>query len=647
VEHEIAKELRLASAGLAVGGVAFFFFPWSLPLRALGVLFVAPTMFRIAKSAYRHLRRERRVSADVLSTVLLVGSLGGGYWFALNVGGAFFVLVRWLAVKSESHAKDGIIDLFGQHNRTAWVAVDGVEVEIPLEQVRIGDLITVHGGQTIPTDGIVVEGSASVDQHMLTGESQPVDRGPGDSTLAATVVRAGRLVIRVERAGEETTAAQIAHILTDTSNYTASLVSRADAFNDKMAPPFLMLSAVSLPFIGLGSALAIMQATPGYRMVLFAPLSMLSYLHLAAEEGVLIKDGRALESLLGVDTVLFDKTGTLTTDQPHVCNVLACEGFTRETLLTLAAGAEAKQSHPIARAILEEAASLGIQPPAIDETGYEAGFGIQAKLNGCEVLVGSRRFMDQHGIEIPETVRTAEIAAHDRGNSVVLVAVDRRPGGAIELEPTIRPEAAAIVSQLRRRGLRMVVVSGDREEPTRHLAKTLRMDGHFAEVLPGDKANLVKGLQAQGRKVCFVGDGINDSIALKNANVSVSLSGATTIAVDTAQIVLMEGNLAQLPRVFELAADFAGNMRINFLASTLPCVFIIGGALFFGLGLLPSMVIYQVSVPFALFNTVRPLLRKKRPEEEPAPALGPAAFPVYPDVVGVPAGIEGSQESAN
>ena len=166
-------------------------------------------------------------------------------------------------------------------------------------------------------------------------------------------------------------------------------------------------------------------------------------------------------------------------------------------------------------------------------------------------------------------------------------------------------------------------MSGDREAPTFHLAKTLRMDGHFAEVLPGDKANLVKGLQAQGRKVCFVGDGINDSIALKSANVSVSLRGATTIAVDTAQLVLMEGNLVQLPRVFELADDFAGNMRVNFLASTLPCVFILGGALFFGLGLLPSLIIYQVSVPFALFNTVRPLLQKSRSGEDPAPTLGP------------------------
>jgi Cu2+-exporting ATPase len=620
-EEEMAKELKRVTVGLAVVGTGFVFFPYFYPLQALGVLAVVPTMFQIARSAYGHLRREGRVSADVLSTVFIAGSLAGGYLFALTVGGEFFVLVRWLAVKSEAHSKEGIIDLFGQHNRTAWVDVDGVEVEIPLERVQAGDLITVHGGQTIPTDGKVVEGHASVDRHMLTGESQPVDQGPGDSALAATVVRAGRLVIRVEQAGDETTAARIARMLTDTSDFTAALASRADAFNDKMALPFIVLSAASLPFIGLGSALAVLQATPGYRMVLFGPLSMLSYLHVAAEQGILIKDGRALESLRDVDTVVFDKTGTLTADQPHVCNVLPCAGFTRETVLTLAAGAEAKQTHPIARAILEEAAALGIQPPEIDEAGYEVGFGIEARMNGSIVLVGSKRFMDLRGIEIPGTIQAAEIQAHDRGNSLALVAVDQRLGGAIELEPTIRPEATAIVTQLRTRGLRMMVVSGDREAPTRHLAEALRLDGHFAEVLPGDKANLVKGLQAQGRKVCFVGDGINDSIALKSANVSVSLSGATTIAIDTAQIVLMEGNLVQLPHVFELATEFAGNMQINFLAATLPCVFILGGALFFGLGLLPSILLYQVSVPFALYNTVRPLLWKRGFAEDAAPSL--------------------------
>ncbi len=610
-EAEIAKDLQRVTLGLAIGTVGVLV-PSLFLLQVVGALAVVPTVIQISTSAYRRLRDEGRITGDALSTVFVAASVVGGFFYALSLGGEFIILVRWLAVKSESHSKRGIIDLFGQHTRTAWVEVNGMEVEIPLEQVKVGDLITVQGGQTIPTDGVVVKGHASVDKHMLTGEAQPVDQGPGDSVLAATVVRSGRLVIRVEKAGEDTTAAQVARMLTNTADYTSSLASRAGAFNDRMALPFIALSAASLPFIGLSSALAVLQATPGYRMVFIGPLAMLSHLHVAAEHGILIKDGRALESVRDIDTVVFDKTGTLTTDQPHVCRILPCDGFTKETILTLAAAAEAKQSHPIARAIVTEAEARGIELPVIDAAGVEVGLGISAMIDGSRVLVGSKRFMELNAVTIPPPIQQAEEVAHEKGNSLVLVAVDDRLGGGIELEPTIRPEAHAVIAQLRALGLRMLVMSGDREAPTRHLARALRLDGHFAEVLPGDKANMVKRLQAQGRKVCFVGDGINDSIALKSANVSVSLSGATTIAVDTAQIVLMEGNLTQLPQVFEIGADFAANMRVNFLASTLPCLFILGGALFLGLGLLPSIVIYQVTVPFAMYNTLRPLLQDKR-----------------------------------
>jgi Cu2+-exporting ATPase len=192
-----------------------------------------------------------------------------------------------------------------------------------------------------------------------------------------------------------------------------------------------------------------------------------------------------------------------------------------------------------------------------------------------------------------------------------MVSVDGALAGALVLQPTLRPEAETIVRQLRTRGLQLYIISGDHEAPTQRLADHLSMDGYFAEVLPEDKADLVRQLQAEGRKVCFVGDGINDSIALKTANVSISLHGATTIAIDTAQIVMMEGNLAQLPAIFTLADEFAANMRVNFLAATLPSALILGGALFLGWGLTTSILLYQVSVPFALYNTVRPLLLQK------------------------------------
>ena len=606
-EAQTFAELKQVSIGVGLAVTGLFFYP----LQIISMIVLFPIMSGTFKTAYRHLVHERRASADVLNAIFLAATLAGGFLFALSIGGWFVVLVKWLAIKTEDHAKHGIIDLFGQQIRSVWMLVDGVEVEVPVEQVQTGDLIIIYAGQMAPMDGAIVQGHASIDQHMLTGEAQPAEKGPGDRVLAATIVLAGRIVVQVEKAGDETTAAQIGRILTDTSDFKESLVARATIFNDSIALPFILASGLLMPFLGVERALGVLMSTPGYRMVLYGPLSMLSYLHLAAQQGILIKDGRSLELLDEVDTVVFDKTGTLTLDQPYVSAIHTWAGFTEERVLAYAAAAEAPQSHPVASAILQAAAALGIITEAVDAAEYEIGYGIQARLGGHTVRVGSRRFMSMHAIPIPSAAEILQEDVHNAGHSMVMVSVDRTLVGAIVLQPTLRPEAETIVRQLRARGLQLYIISGDHEAPTQQLADQLGVDGYFAQILPKDKADLVRQLQAEGRKVCFVGDGINDSIALKTANVSISLHGAATIAIDTAQIVLMKGNLAQLPAIFTLADEFVANMRVNFLAATLPCVVIIGGALFLGWGLTTNLVLYQISVPFALYNTVRPLLHQK------------------------------------
>jgi len=548
---------------------------------------------------------------DVLTAILLSGMIANGFLLSLLIGGWFVVLVRWLAIKTEDHSKQGIIDLFGQQLRSVWLVVDDVEVEVPVEEVQAGDHVVIHAGQMIPMDGLILAGHASIDQHMLTGEAQPAEKEPGDRVLAATLVLAGRIVVRVEKTGDETTAAQIGRILTDTRDFKESLVTRATTFNDRIALPCIALSGLALPFLGIEGALSVLMSTPGHRMVFYGPLSMLSYLHLAAQHGILIKDGRSLELLEDVDTVVFDKTGTLTLDQPHVYKLYACTGFTEETVLAYAAAAEAKQSHPIARAILQAAAAHGIQPVGVEASQYEIGYGIQVQIDGCTVRVGSRRFMEMYAIPIAPDLETLYEELHHAGHSLVMVSVGAVLAGAIVLQPTLRPEAETVIRQLRAQGLQLYILSGDHEAPTRRLADHLKMDGYFAEVLPEEKADRIKHLQAQGRKVCFVGDGINDSIALKTAYVSISLHGATTIAIDTAQIVLMKNSLAQLPLVFTLANEFSANMRLNFLAALFPGALILAGTIFLGWGLTVNTLLYQISVPFALYNTMRPLLQQK------------------------------------
>ena len=608
VERKAFAQLKVATVGVALTTVGIFYFP----LQIVGVACLLPTMAGVFADAFRHLIREWRVSGEVFSAVFLLGTLVGGFFLSLSVGGWFVVLVRWLAIRTEDHTKQGIINLFGQHMRSVWTIIDGTEVEVPIERMQAGDLIVVHAGQMVPMDGLIVEGYAVIDEHMLTGEAQPAEKGPGDRVMAATIAQAGRLSVLVEKTGAETTAAQIGQVLTDTNDFKASLISRADAFNDKISLPFLLLSAFFLPYIGLDRALGLMMGAPGYRMILYGPLSMLSFLHLAAREGILIKDGRSLETLLGVDTVVFDKTGTLTMEQPHITGVHTFAGYSQRDVLTFAAAAEAKQSHPIARAILAAAANQGINLQSIEDAAYEIGYGIQVKLNGKQIRVGSSRFIETHNIPILPAIHLLQEETHRAGESLVLVAVEDQVAGGIVLQPTLRPEVRAVVGLLQKRGLKLYIISGDHEEPTRRMADELGIDGYYAEVLPADKAGLVKKLQEAGRTVCFVGDGINDSIALKSANVSISLRGATTIAIDTAHLVLMDGDLSKLPRIFSLAEEFAENMRINFLAATLPCVVIVGGALFLGWGLLPCTILYQVSVPFALYNTVRPLLTQSQ-----------------------------------
>ena len=596
-EVETFGALKEASAGVGLGVAGLFFFP----LQLAGVAFQTRTIAGEFKGAYRSLVHERRLKGEVLSAVFISAAAAGGLFVPLTVGGWFVAVARWLAIKAEDNSKRGIADLFRHQFGSVSMVIGGVEVEVPAEQVQAGDVIAIRAGQTIPMDGVIAGGHASIDQRVLTGESQPAEKGPGDSVLAATVVLAGRIRVRVERAGESTAVAQISRVLTNPSDLKQSLAPRAEAFNERMAGPFLLLGAVSFPLVGLSRALSLMIAAPGSRMSLYGPLSMHSYPQAAAQEGILVKDGRSLELVRDIDTVVFDTTGVLT-GQPHVRSIHACPGFSERQVLTLAAAAEAKQSHPIARAILAEAAARGIEVPAIGDANDSIGYGITVWLGGVTVLVGGRRFMETHQVAVPEALDTVHASAHSAGDFMVWVALNHTLAGAIVLHPTLRPEARAMLDQLRKRGAQLYILSGGHDAPPRQFAATPGTDGYFAGVLPEDKAVLIRELQAQGRKVCFVGGGIDDSIAIQSADVSVSLHGAATIATDRAQIVLMSGDPAQLDRIFALGDEFAANRRVHYYAATLPCVLIVGGTLILGWGLLPSLILCQISVPFALYK---------------------------------------------
>lgn len=515
------------------------------------------------QEAYRVAAEERRFSILHLMLLYLIKLWFGGYYLAGTIGLLFGNLCHKIELLTKTAACYMLSHLFYQQPQRVWTILDGVEVEIPFEQLRVGDILVLDAGQMVPVDGVIVQGVATLDQHRLTGESQPVEKGVDDPVLAATLVLGGRIHVRVEKTGIETTAGKIGDILNRTVERQE--VRIADRFKSLEKTRVPMLAGGTLGWIigGPKTAVAMLGCNYLFSMIPLSLLTLLNGLKAGAQRRILVKDGRALERLPAVDTIVFDKTGTLTLEQPQVVWIHTRLGYSEEEVLTLAAAAEHRQTHPIAQAILAAAMARQLVLPTIDEAHYELGYGLTVWLAGQRVRVGSERFLDMEGISLPASLRMAHNAAYGQGHSLVFVAVETEIIGAIELAATLRPEAKAIIDWLKQQDLALYILSGDQDAPTRKLAAELGMSGYFANTLPEQKAERVKELQAQGRRVCFIGDGINDAIALRQAEVSISLRGATTVATDAAQIVLMDDDLTQLRVLWELSQGFARSLETN------------------------------------------------------------------------------------
>lgn len=607
-EDAVKQRLAVAGGGLVLATLGTLVSPLFMLPAAACVLYSARHFFQGAYHATIH---ERRFDFRAMYALGIAVPLLSGFVWPAAFGALWAVGSMYLVSKTENRSKQTLAHLFGGQIHTVWLVVDGEEIEVPIEQIAIGDRVAVQAGQQIPVDGVITQGAASIDQHALTGESQPVEKGVGDPVMASTVVLSGRIHVQVDKAGDATVAAQIGSILSQTDDFLGDLQTRSDRLANQMVWPVLGLSALALPVVGVSGAAAVLWYYPGARMMFFGPLSMLSFLQLAAQDGILIKDGRSLEILDEVDTVIFDKTGTLTLEQPTVSRIFCYNGLSETDMLTYAAAAETRQSHPIAQAIVQAAQARALKLPSLDDAHYEVGYGLKVQIGEKTVRVGSIRFMQMEGISVPSGVAEQQEESHNQGHSLVLVAVGQELAGGIELQPTTRSEAASIVDALHARGIETVIISGDHAEPTRRLAAALGIDRYYAQVLPEDKSILVQQMQAQGKKVCFVGDGINDAIALKTADVSISLRGATTIATDAAQIVFMDGNLGKIPRLFELSDDFAANMRLNFAASMGPNFLGIAGTLLFGWGFTVCVFLSQASTPVVFYNALKPLLHER------------------------------------
>jgi Cu2+-exporting ATPase len=600
-------DFPLSVASVPFAATAQFAAPVLLP--AAGLLF-AYTSITTFKQAYEVLFHERRLGVDVLDAIVVTGCLATGQIFAGSVLCLCLSFGRMLVKKTQDDSKRLLVQAFGKQAQFVRKYVDGQEVETPMEELKKGDLIVIHTGDAVPVDGIVKEGMAMIDQHALTGESTPSEKSPGDRVFAATLMVAGKIFVEVETAGADTASAKIAQILNDSAGYKLASQHKGEQMADKAVIPTLAISSVALATMGPQGAVAVLNSDFGTGIRMAAPLGMLTSLALCAHKGILVKDGRALELMNDVDTVLFDKTGTLTQERPEVGHIATYNGNVRNRLLQLVAAAEQRFSHPIAKAIVMEFEKTGMPMLPIDDSKYQVGYGIDAAIDGHKVMVGSIRYLKLENIEIPEEVQEVVEMAHREGHTLVMAAIDRKFAGVIELRASQRPEVISIIKGLRQRGIKHIaIISGDHEAPTRKLAQSLGMDEYFAGVLPADKADYVERLQKQGKKVCFVGDGINDSIALKKANVSISLRGASSIATDTAQIVFMEESLHRLCELRDIAQALDRNVRTSWYLILAPNVLCILGAFTMGFGIMASVLTNNVAAMAALANGMMPLKR--------------------------------------
>lgn len=598
--------VSMVSLSLATVG-KLFYFPIAL-LSLPGILYI--THFAIMQ-AFKELFKEKKLTVDFLSATMKILLLINGYLVFASFSVFMFSLNRKLLSKITDNSKKNIIDVFKQQPSTVWVIYDSIEREIPFEELKAGDMVMVGAGSTIPVDGEITEGHASVDQHILTGEFQPVEKSTGDEVFALTLVVSGKIYIHARETGQQTTAAQIAIILNNTISTKTDVQIWSREISDKSVLPTFAISAVSLPFIGPIGALGVLNSHFKYRASIASAIGVMNYLDMASHNGILVKDGHTFELLEKVDTVVFDKTGTLTEAQPRVEKIHLCGEYSEQQVLRYAAAAESKQSHPIARAIIQQATEQQLELPEIEEATYKLGYGLTVGIEGHVVRVGSVRFLEQEDIHIPDDIRTAQIYCQEQGSPMIAVAIDDSAVGTIELAAAIRPGTKELIHELTHEcGIKSTyIISGDHDAPTRQLADELGINHYFAEVLPEQKAELIKQLQAEGKSVCYVGDGINDSIALQEADVSISIRGASTVATDAAQIVLMGKTLNQLPYLFGMGQQFNGHMKKVVTTVVTPCaVSVVGSIMFFNFGLIQSFIFPQIGLLAGIAVAMRPVL---------------------------------------
>ncbi len=480
-------------------------------------------------------------------------------------------LGKYLEARASGKTSEAISKLMDLAPKTAVVERDGREVEIPAEQVAVGDLVLVRPGQRIPVDGTVVEGTSAVDQSAVTGESIPVEKKPGNSVTAATINQSGFLKFRAEKVGSDTTLAQIIRLVEEAGSSKAPIAKLADRVSGIFVPVVIsiaVLAAVVWLCLGksgefaLSSAISVLVISCPCALGLATPVAIMVGTGRGASEGILIKSGEALEAAQTVKTVVLDKTGTITEGKPRVTDILPAQGVSAERLLRTAAALEKPSEHPLAAAVEEEAVREGIVPDAVENFRAVPGRGITALVGGRKCAAGNLAFLQECGVNPGAFLQKAETLAEE-GRTPLFFAEDGELLGIIAAADVVKPTSREAIRQLKSMGIDVVMLTGDNKKTAEAIRRQLDIDRAVAEVLPQDKEREVRQIQKSGRHVAMVGDGINDAPALARADVGIAIGAGTDVAIESADIVLMKSDLLDAVTAVRLSRATIRNIKEN------------------------------------------------------------------------------------
>lgn len=561
--------------------------PWVQLALATPVQFIIGGQFYVG--AYKALRN-KSANMDVLvalgtsaayfySVYLSIQSIGSSehmtdlYFETSAVLITLIILGKLFEAKAKGRSSEAIKKLMGLQAKTATVVRDGTEMKILIEEVVAGDIVYVKPGEKIPVDGEIVEGKSAIDESMLTGESIPVDKTIGDVVIGSTMNKNGFLKVKATKVGRDTALAQIIKVVEEAQGSKAPIQRVADQISGIFVPVVVVIAiitfAVWMIFVtpgdfggALEKMIAVLVIACPCALGLATPTSIMAGSGRSAEYGILFKGGEHLEATHRLDTVILDKTGTVTNGKPVLTDVIVADGFNEEEILRLVGAAEKNSEHPLAEAIVEGIKEKKIDIPSSETFEAIPGFGIESVVEGKQLLIGTRRLMKKFNIDIEEVSKSMEELERE-GKTAMLIAINKEYAGIVAVADTVKDTSKTAITRLKKMGLDVVMITGDNTQTAQAIAGQVGIEHVIAEVLPEGKAEEVKKLQAQGKKVAMVGDGINDAPALATADIGMAIGTGTDVAMEAADITLIRGDLNSIADAIFMSKMTIRNIKQN------------------------------------------------------------------------------------